>query len=70
MKTKEMAEYLSVDESFLTKNENILFFIGVHFTRPHQNVKMIRWIVLAMELWMMGQSPNPEDQALIDKLVS
>lgn len=70
MKTKDMAEYLSVHEDFLTKNENILFFVGVHLTRPDPKVKMLRWIVSAMELWMMGQSTSLEEEALLDRLAS
>lgn len=69
MKTKEMAEYLSVHEDFLTNNENILFFVGVHLTRPNPKVRMVRWNVSAMELWMMGQSINQEEQALLDRLL-
>lgn len=69
MKTKDMAEYLSVHEDFLTKNENILFFTGVHLTRPDSKVRMVRWNVSAMELWMMGQSTNQEEQALLDRLL-
>jgi hypothetical protein len=71
MKTEEMAEYLSVDPSFLKKNRNILFLGGVHYTYPDKdNIRMLRWIVSAMELWMMGQSTSIEEQALLDRLVS
>lgn len=71
MKTDEIAEYLSVDPSFLKKNRNTLFFDGVHYTYPDkENIRMLRWIVSAMELWMMGQSTSSEEQALLDRLVS
>lgn len=71
MKTDEIAEYLSVDPSFLKKNKNTLFFDGVHYTYPDkENIRMLRWIVSAMELWMMGQSTSSEEQALLDRLVS
>jgi hypothetical protein len=71
MKTEEMAEYLSVDPSFLKKNRNILFFEGVHYSKPDpERVRILRWIVAAMELWMMGQSTSTEEQALLDRLVS
>lgn len=71
MKTEEIAEYLSVDPSFLKKNKNIHFVEGVHYTYPDKDhIKMMRWIVSAMELWMMGQSSNVEEEALIERLVS
>ncbi len=69
LKTKDAAEYLSVDESFLKKNMHSIFEEGVHFFRP-SNARLVRWRISALDSWIAGCDYLPENEALLKKLLT
>ncbi len=67
LKTKDMAVFISVSESFLEKNMGGIFRRGVHFSRPKE-ARLLGWDVDNMITWRKGEESD-EDKALIAKLL-
>ena len=69
LKTREAAQYLSVDESFLKKNMGSIFKKGIHFFRP-RNARIVRWKITAIDNWMQGEDQSSENKAVLEKLLA
>jgi len=67
MKTKEMAQNLSVSTSFLEKNMDVIFHDGTHFYR-NGDARLLRWDIPAMHNWVKGGNNNA-DNSLLNKLL-
>ena len=67
MKTKEMAQNLSVSTSFLEKNMDVIFHDGTHFHR-NGDARLLLWDVPAMHNWVKGGNDDA-DNSLLNKLL-
>ncbi len=68
-KTTHIAALIDTSVSFLQKNMGKLFIEGVHYYRPDNDARLVRWDVESMKMWVKGDDSNEKDQELLTKLL-